>query len=150
MKMDKIIEDLRVLLTKHEELLKEHEKRIGILEGCVSSKPLEENESSQQKSLSVKEFLRSKKPNSNVQKTITIGYYLEKFENMSAFNASDIRNGFKAAREPEPSNIQAFINQNISNGHIMDFKEKKNKKKAYVLTNSGEEYVEKGFKKPEY
>ena len=93
--------------------------------------------------------MRSKKPKSNVHKTLAIGYYLEKCDNMSAFTVADIRAGFKAAREPEPSNIHAFINQNISNGHIMDFKEKKNKKKAYVLTNSGEEYIENDFEKPE-
>jgi hypothetical protein len=137
------IEELRKTLSYHE-------TRISKLEDITSGRSVKTRKLPQgQKQLSIKEFLRLKSPKSKVHKTLAIGYYLERFDDMSSFNVDDIRISFKAAKEPAPSNIQAFINQNISNGHMMDFKEKKNKKKAYVLTNSGEEYVEKGFKKPE-
>ena len=137
--MEKTVDELS-------KLLDEHESRIARLEAMIHGKPEEKGKVQVEKKLSVKEFLRSKKPTSDVKKILAIGYYLEKYEGMSLFNVNDVNNGFRAGKEPIPSNTQAFINQNIKNGHIMECPEKKDKKKAYVLTNSGEEYVENEFK----
>ena len=65
---------------KIKEVLEEHEKRIIALERLFKSQPEKVG-----KKLSVKEFLMSKKPKDDVQKTLTIGYYLEKHENMKNF-----------------------------------------------------------------
>ena len=115
------------------------------LEAIVDTSQKEQRKKKQEKKLSVKEFLRSKKLKSDVQKTLALGYYLENHEQMLPFNVDDLRKGFNAAKESKPSNIHAFINQNIINGHIMECPEKKDKKKAYVLTNSGEKFVENNF-----
>jgi len=130
-------------LTKSVDELKSRMER---LEATVHSKQGEKRKERKEKKLSVKEFLRSKKPTSDVQKTLSIGYYLENHEQLASFNADDLRSAFRAAKEQLPSNINAFINQNIKNGHIMEASEKKDKKKAYVLTASGERFVENGFK----
>ena len=145
--MEKRLEELTKLISKFEELLRNHEGRIERLEGSISIGPLKEDERTRQKKLSVKEFLRSKRPRTDVHKTLAIGYYLEKYDDMASVNVYDVREGFRAAKEKVPSNVHAFIDQNIRNGHMMDYGEKKDKKKAYVLTNSGEEFVENGFKK---
>lgn len=126
----------------------EHETRISKLEGIVSGRTTKTGKHVQgRKKLSIKEFLRLKRPKTDVHRTLAIGYYLEKHDEMSSFNVDDVRDRFRAAKEPVPSNTQAFINQNIKNRHMMDSTEKKSGKKAYVLTNSGEEYVENGFKR---
>lgn len=125
----------------------ELESRVSRIEAIVDSGQRGQIKEKQGKKLSVKEFLRSKKPTSDVQKTLAIGYYLEKCERMYFFNVDDLRKAFKAAKEPKPSNIHAFVNQNISNGHMMDYDEKKDNKKAFVLTASGEKFVENNFGK---
>jgi len=61
---------------------------------------------------------------------------------MDRFNARDLANGFRLAKEPPPTNINAKVDLNIGKGHMMEAKEKKDKFKAWVLTNSGEKFVE--------
>jgi len=120
----------------------ELKSRVTKLEAIVNTSQKEQRKEKQEKKLSVKEFLRSKKLKSDVQKTLALGYYLENHEQMLSFNVDDLRKGFNAAKESKPSNIHAFINQNIINGNIMEYGEKKNNKKAFVLTSSGESFVE--------
>ena len=139
--MDENLKEVKQLLTSLDARIRRIESMVLVESGPKQKK------AQKQKKLSVKEFLRSKKPNSDVQKTLAIGYYLEKHEKMSSFNVDDLRKAFKAAKESKPSNIHAFINQNIFNGHIMDYDEKKDNKKAFVLTASGERFVENNFKK---
>jgi hypothetical protein len=140
--MEKILEQLM-------KSVDELQSRMARLEATIHSGQGKWSKEQQKKKLSVKEFLRSQRPQTDVHKVLAIGYYLEKCEEMSLFNVNDIKNGLRAGKESIPSNTQAFINQNIKNGHIMECPEKKDKKKAYVLTNSGEEFVENGFNRKE-
>lgn len=121
--------------------LKEHEKRISKLESLFHVKP-----EAIKKEISVKEFILSKSPKGDVQKTLTIGYYLEKHEGLSSFNKSDLESGFGNAKEMPPENINDKVNQNIKKGLMMEAKGKKDNFTAWTLTNSGEKYVENGFK----
>jgi hypothetical protein len=81
-----------------------------------------------------------------VQKTLAIGYYLEKFRNLSSFNLNDLKNGFKEAKEKVPLNIPDKIQKNIAKGYMMEATAKKDGLKAYTLTGSGDKFVENGFK----
>ena len=126
-----------------EELIKklnDHESRISALEGMP-----DKSAKGGGNKLSIKEFLLNKKPADDVQRTLVIGYYLERFQMVDSFNARDLADGFRAAREPLPANINDKVNSNISKGYVMAAKEKKDKLKAWILTNSGEEFVEKGL-----
>ena len=127
-------------------LLQEHERRISKLEG-VLTKPIAEDKPARRKKLSLNEFLRSKKSKNKVQKALAVGYYLEHYSQLASFNKDDLRMAFQGAKEPPLSNINAFINQNIANGHMMAVAKKKDNKKAYILTSSGEKFVENGFSK---
>jgi len=122
-------------------ILEEHERRISALEG------MREKLKSVGKKLSTKEFILTKKPIDDVQKTLVIGYYLEHFEGADRFNVKDLAEGFRLAREPIPTNVNDKVNSNIEKGYMMAVREKKDKLKAWVLTNSGEEYVERDFEK---
>ena len=124
--------------------LKEHEERISKLESLFKKEP-----ETVKKIISIKEFILSKKPKNDVQKTLTIGYYLEKYENLSSFNVKDLEKVFIAAREKVPKNIGDKVQLNIKKGHMMEFKEKKDNIKAWTLTNSGEKHIESDFKKGE-
>lgn len=134
-----MISDSRI--KKLEGKIEEHEKRISELEELIFSKS--ENI---RKEISIKEFLLGKRPKDDVLKTLAIGYYLEKYENISSFNTRDLEKGFKEAKERIPSNINDKVNLNIKKGHMMELREKKEGLKAWSLTNNGERFVENDFR----
>ncbi|HEY5066600.1 MAG TPA: hypothetical protein VIJ04_17475 [Xanthobacteraceae bacterium] len=125
------------------------EGRVSKLEtaGTSSASSTTGKRASAQKKLSLKEFIISQAPSNAVQTTLTIGYYLENHDGVSPFNASDLEEGFRAARETVPPNINDKANQCVKNGYFMVEKGKKDSKKAWVVTRTGEELVCKGFGK---
>lgn len=123
-------------------ILEDHEKRIQRLEKLFESEPIQTK-----KQISIKEFILTKKPKNDVEKTLVIGYYLEKFREMSSFNAKDLEDGFREAKEKVPANINYKVIKNIEKGFMMEAKEKKDKLKAWVLTSTGERFVENDLKK---
>jgi len=122
-------------------ILEDHEQRINKLETLIQSKP-----EVIKKKISIKEFILSKNPKDDVQKTLIIGYYLEKYDNLSSFNAQDLENTFRSAKEQVPKNINYKVIKNIEKGYMMECKDKKDKLKAWNLTSSGERFVENDFK----
>jgi len=97
--------------------------------------------------VSVKEFLMECSPKGDVQKTLAIGYFLERFEGMSSFNKTDVERAYQAIKEKPPLNINDKANMSIRNGHLREEEEKKESKKAWAITPSGERYIKDGFKK---
>ena len=88
------------------------------------------------KNLSINEFILDKEPKDDNQKTLVVGYFLEKFDGLTAFNAKDLIGSFERAKEKSPANINDKVNQNISKGYVMEAKQKKDKFTAWLLTNS--------------
>jgi DNA-binding ferritin-like protein len=125
------------VLNELKKRIDDHEKRIAALEGSPVKKP-----QSEMKKLSIKEFLLDKKPENDVQKTLAIGYYLEHLEGLNGFNIKDLAEGFRSAKEPAPTNINDKVNSNIQKGYMMEEKEKRDKLSTWVLTNSGEKFIE--------
>lgn len=130
------------------ERLNSLEKRLQILEKSTDlTQPAAG--SGVPKRLSLKEFIVSKKPANDVQKTLAIGYFLEKFSGVSLFNITDLEAAYERAKEKKPSNMNDKINMNIRNGHMEEATEKKEARKAWYLTNTGESYVESNFNSSE-
>jgi len=86
-------------------------------------------------------------PGDGVQTTLAIAYYLETYGSVSPFNKNDLEQGFRSAKETVPQNINDKTSMCIKNGHMMEAETKKDNMKAWVITRSGEQYVQKGFKK---
>ena len=124
--------------------LKDHEKRIVKLENSTLKGTKSE---SLDKRMSIQEFLLSKKPKNDVEKTLAIGYFLEKYENLEFFNKNDLEKSFKKAKVPPPQNINDKVNANIKKGYIMEVDEKKENLKCWCLSQSGTMYCENNFKK---
>ena len=97
------------------------------------------------KKLSIKEFLIEKAPRSNREKTLSIAYYIEKHETVIPFNIRDLESGFRAAEIPPPQNTNDMVNKNIERGMLMESAEKKDNRKSWELTATGELAVEQGF-----
>lgn len=100
------------------------------------------------KPLSVREFVISKSPKTGVDTTLLIAYYLEKFSGLSPSNHADLAHGFAQAKEPLPSNLSDTVYKNVRRGYMAEAPEKKDGSKAWIVTNSGERFVENGLKEP--
>lgn len=136
------------MVTEMDELnkkIEEHEKRIEALEEELETLAKRKKINVNKKVISIKEFILSKNPKNDVQKTLAIGYYLEKYGNIQCYNLNDIKQGFKDAREKLPKNVGDKIQLNIRKGHMTECKNKKDKLKTFVSTATGEKYVENNF-----
>jgi len=127
-------------LKKIQDALKQQEERIKKLESLFSSKQIKPK-----KECSVKEFLLSKKPKDDVQKTIAIGYYLENYQGMGCYNKHDLKTGFRNAKEKVPDNINYKVIRCIQRGFLQEAETPKDGIKAWTLTSTGETFVENGF-----
>lgn len=125
-----------------EQRVKALEDRVSALEAASratqTARPVEKQQSP-------KEFLMAKAPKSVVEKTLALGYYYEVATGQGAFNINDLEALFRAAKEKLPANISDMANKNVKKGHIMEDATKKDDKRAWVLTATGERYVENNF-----
>ena len=135
------IKDLEQRLISLEQKVEKLEKDRSVY--SVNSSP----KTGIEKNISIKEFLINKRTDDDVKLTLAIAYFLEHFEKAMSFNVDDIKNGYRSAKIPLPSNVNDKINMNIKKGHIMDAKEKKDSKKAWELTVTGEAFVENDLNK---
>lgn len=125
------------------------ERRVTALEGRVAALEGSPAEPERKvRKLSIKEFLLSKNPRSDVERTLVIGAYLEGFERLNSFNTKDVGAGFRRAKEKVPANIADMIQKNVAKGYMDLAEEAKDNLKAYYLTNSGEKTVNQMPGKP--
>jgi hypothetical protein len=138
MQIDKVVIEIKERLGKMEE-------RLTKLEGS-SQKGLK---TTFNKVISINEFMRNQQLNGDVQRTLAAGYYLEKYEGLSSFNAKDLADAYRRLKIPKSQNINFNykVIKNIQQGYMTETKQKKDNQKAWALTNSGEKYVENGFQK---
>jgi len=132
---------------KIQQQINDLERRVTLLEKINKTKSSSLVGQGKGKKLTVREFLISKKPSDDVKKTLAIGYYLEKYDNFPSFNADDLHQGYEKAKEKKPLNINDKVNLNIKKGHMDGASEKKDNKKAWYVTNSGEQFVKNNFEK---
>ena len=125
------------------------EKRVTELEQKSLGNILKSTEDSSKKKVSIKEFLMTKKIDDDVKRTLAVTYFLEHVEGNGSVNTDDLKKAFNLAKSPLPANINDKVNMNIKNAHMMEAEAKKDNKKAWVLTATGEQFVEtdlsKGF-----
>jgi len=129
-------------LIEIKERLGKLEDRIAKLEGSRHKEP-----KTFKKVISINELLRKQKPKGDIQRALAVAYYLEKYEGLSSFSAKDLRDAYRRLKIPKSQNINFNykVIKNIQQGYMAETKEKKDKQKAWVLTVSGEKYVENGF-----
>jgi hypothetical protein len=146
-------------ISKLEAMLKDHERRIKSLEQRLGGgDPVAEKAPAPtvvrpvvaappaSKTPSVRHFILEKAPTDDVQRTLVIGYFLEKHAEYKSFNAKDIEKGFVESREKVPGNVSDKVLKNVWKGTMMQVQEDKDGLKAYVLTNAGTKFVESGLK----
>lgn len=131
-----------------EHRLSELEARVSQLERLSQTRHSEEvNSQLSRKKVSAKEFLLTKAFKSETEKGLVLAYYLEHVEGMPSFNVDDVVAIFRVAKEKRPINPSDVVAKNVARGFVMEAMEKKDKKKAWILTATGERYVENELNK---
>jgi len=91
---------------------------------------------------SLVEFIKAKgNPSDHTDIAVIFSYWLHHKEKMTSYNLVDIENCYTEARITKPANITDLMNRVQGKGYVMPAPEKKDKKKAWVITGSGEDYV---------
>lgn len=121
--------------------IKELENRVNAIEKQLAGEMLAEQSARSLKSIAPKELLLKYPKLKTHQKTLLLAYYYESEISNSSFNVDDISNLFRLAKEKAPTNINDMINKNIAKGYIMEDSSKKDGKKAWSLTATGETYI---------
>lgn len=134
-------------MNKIQEKVNALEERIKKLEAVLSSNAGEAIAISKKKKSSAKEFLMTKKLKTETKKVLALGYFLEYMEGMTSFNINDLEIAFRSAKEKLPKNMNDAVNKNIARGFLMEVADKKEAKKAWCLTATGEKYIEEGLNK---
>ncbi|MBK1867307.1 hypothetical protein [Taklimakanibacter albus] len=124
------------------ERLRKLEERIERLERILGG---DDVETPRARKLSAKEFLLTKNPKSEVQKVVALAFFLEHQEGVDVFNVSDLEAAFRSARERLPKNLNDAVNKNVARGFLMEASSKKDAKKAWQLTSTGERFVMEGM-----
>lgn len=90
------------------------------------------------------EFLDQKgNPSKHTDSMAVFAYWLFKVEKMKSFNVKDIIDCYNKTRKAKPSNPNQIINENVKRRIFAEASEKKDGLKAWVITRTGEEYVER-------
>lgn len=93
------------------------------------------------KGMSAAQFFRKAKVQSDVDRVLVAGFFLEKERKVDSFSGREVSDLIREAKSPPPVNVNDAINKNIMKGYIMPSGEKDNHK-AFVLTTDGEQVVE--------
>ena len=95
------------------------------------------------------EFIRQLGFKKHTDMVLAFGYYLEKVSGLASFTGADINACYYDAKL-ESSNTSQMIIRNIHAGRMMPAKKAadKGKRASYVLTRTGEEFIEKKPGKP--
>jgi hypothetical protein len=125
-----------------QEKLRALEERVKKLEDSLLTSSSRGDLISKKKKASAREFLRTKQLSTDTQRVLALGYFLEYLEGMDSFNANDLEAAFRSAKEKLPSNVNDAVNKNIARGFLMEAAEKKESRKAWCLTSTGEGFVE--------
>ncbi len=134
-------EEFNNRLDSYEKDLDLFKERLVTLEKMTQGKP-----ELLEKKISIGEFYLSKNPTDDIQKTLLICYFLEKYEHIELINIKDIEKGFRDIKEKAPKNINYKVFMNIKKGYMMETKEKKDNLKSWILTNTGEVFINNNFK----
>lgn len=116
-------------------------KSVTVSEETVSP-PSTKSQERTGKRMSLAEFLKTKNPKGHDDTILVFGYFIEKIEGASLFNVDDIKKCYRDAKIPPTKNIPTYTTILTKKGYVMDAGDKKDNKKAWVLTKSGEEYIE--------
>jgi hypothetical protein len=97
--------------------------------------------SAPRKSYSSAELFASKNWETEIDKVVLAGYFLERYNNLSSFTVQALRDCLLASKVPLPSNINLAIVRAVQKGWVMEIPGKSGARKAWSLTQSSDARV---------
>lgn len=91
------------------------------------------------------EFLVEKKPATHIERVVATAYYSFHSGDAAGVTADEVIDGYGKARVSKPRNIHDVIAKSVKKGLLIESDQKKDGTKAWVITPTGEAYVESGF-----
>ena len=91
------------------------------------------------------EFAATKQPKSHVERLLTIAYHSLHSGEETGINREEIFDGYARIRAGKPRNIHDVIAQCVKKGLLIESDSRKDGVKAWVVTPTGERYVENDF-----
>lgn len=90
------------------------------------------------------EFLDQRgNPQKHTEIVVVFAYWLFKAEKMDSFNVKDIIACYEKVRKTKPKNANQIINTDVASHLFAEASAKKDGYKSWILTRTGEEFVEK-------
>lgn len=124
---------------------KDLEERVEDLERRV--RKLEEGEVSTDSNdvtapIEMSDFKKDFNPKTYADKATVVARYLEKHEELESFDRDDLNQGFKLCKWKRPANMSDIISKAAERKELFMRAGEKDGKKKWMLTETGEEYVE--------
>jgi len=92
----------------------------------------------------VAEYLATKKIENNVERTVAMAYY-NYHKTGQTITISELEAAYSNARVKSPKNFSDVLARCIRQGYMVEAKERKDGKKAWQVTPTGEAWVDSGF-----
>lgn len=117
-----------------------HSPQVEVIQGEVTHLP-ELSQSRTAKPQTLNEFFRQFKFQTNLEKTLVLGYWCE-IRQGQHFTPEDILAKYKEVKEPAPANIRRDLSNLVGKGLLLTSGKSEDGLQAYELTNSGIREVE--------
>lgn len=90
----------------------------------------------------VSEFLALAQPASQPETAVCVAYYMWHSGDRAGMTTEELMAAYAQRRAKRPRNVSDALAKAARKGHIVDAPDRKNGKKAWVITQAGEAYVE--------
>ena len=91
------------------------------------------------------EFLAAKGPKTHVDRLTAIAYHSLHSGDEAGVTVDEVLDGYARARVTKPKNIHDLVAHCVRRGFLIEAASRKDGVKAWVITPTGETYVEKSF-----
>jgi hypothetical protein len=91
------------------------------------------------------EFLAAKAPKTHVDRLTAIAYHSLHSGDEVGVTVEEILEGYTRSRTAKPKNVHDVVGQCMRRGFLIESESRKDGAKAWVITGTGEAYVEKSF-----
>jgi hypothetical protein len=92
------------------------------------------------------QFIKSKNPKTDLDKTMCACYFLAKHRNTTSITKKDLDEFFPEARMQMPTNMNDMLNKNVERGYLAPTGKVKEGRKSYYVTTEGEQFVENNLR----
>lgn len=92
-------------------------------------------------SMALSEFLALRKPITHKDRVLLVAYYYLHSKN-EPVTTSEFDEAYTSARMPRPKNLSDTIAKCVSKGYLVDYRDGKEGKRAWQVTQTGEKYIQ--------